>query len=83
MSFKASSSCCLMKNELPGNDSYLIGLSASSVTGITLPASSSLVSCCAYSVILAATLSNVSGDCCAIEPMMVAPGSRVCGVGGT
>lgn len=72
MSLSASSSCCRMKNEFPGSESYLIGLSASNVTGVTFPASSSFVSCCAYSVILAATLSSVSGDCCAMEPMMVA-----------
>lgn len=82
MSLSASSSCCLMKNALPGNDSYLIGLSASNVTGGTLPASSSFVSCCAYSVILAATESNVSGDCCAIEPMImvVKDGYKVKGI---
>ena len=69
-----------MKNEFPGSDSYLIGLSASNVTGGTLPASSSFVSCCAYSVILAATLSSVSGDCCTIEPIVTAVCRRIYGV---
>jgi hypothetical protein len=63
MSFNASSSACRVTNASPGSRSYLIGLSASSVTGGTLPSSSSFVSFCAYSVILAARESSVSGVC--------------------